>query len=301
MLHPGPQQRCGDLPGFGDAAGANAQLGVHHRRVVEHHVALARRGSVLVNQPDGLANHRLGELLRVADGGRAADEGGICAVEGADALQAADHVGQVRAEHAPVGVDLVDDHILQVFEQLDPLCVVGQYALVQHVRVGNHNVARLPYRRARRSGRIPVVGIRLDAHAHILDHAVKLRYLVAGKRLGGKQVQRPGSLVGQNRLEHRHVVAQRLARGRGRYHHEVLPRQRGADGLGLVDVGPAYSPLLQRPDDAPVQLRREFAVNRRPRRHHMPAGHVVHEGGVVLEFFDVFSDCHNYYIDGTRM
>ena len=181
-------------------------------------------------------------------------------------------------------MDLVDDHVLQVLEQLDPLGVVGQYALVQHVRVGDHHVARLPYRGARRSGRIPVIGIRLDAHAHVLDHAVQLRHLVAGERLGGKQVQRPAGLVLQYGLKHGHVVAQRLARGRGRHDHEVLPRQRGADGLALVDIRPVDPPFLQRFDNAPVQLRREFAVHRRPRRHHLPAGHVVHEGGILPQF-----------------
>ncbi len=50
------------------------------------------------------------------------------------------HVGDVRAEHAAVCVHLVDDHVFQVLEELRPLGVVGEDALVQHVGIGDDDI-----------------------------------------------------------------------------------------------------------------------------------------------------------------
>ena len=47
----------------------------------------------------------------------------------------------MRAEHAAIAVDLVDHDIAQAFEKLRPLGVMRQQALVQHVRIADHDVA----------------------------------------------------------------------------------------------------------------------------------------------------------------
>ena len=52
--------------------------------------------------------------------------------------------------------------------------------------------------------------------------------------------------------------------------HRPYIHQSQAIRAALADVGLFDAPLLQRFDNAPVQLRREFAVDRRPRRHHLP-------------------------------
>ena len=41
----------------------------------------------------------------------------------------------MAAEHAPVGVYLIDDHEFEAFEELHPLRLVGQDGRMQHVRV----------------------------------------------------------------------------------------------------------------------------------------------------------------------
>ncbi len=284
VLDARPEQVRGDVAGLWDGPRADAQLPVHHRGIVEHHVPLPRRRAVFVDQEHMTPGHLLSQRLRVSDGGRAADEGGMRAIEIADALQAPYDVGEVRPEHAPVGVDLVDHHVFQVLEQLHPLGVVGQYALVQHVRVGDHHVPRLPDGRPGGGGGVAVVGVGLDVRAGVLDHGVKLRHLVAGERLGGKQVECPGRLVLHDAVQHRHVVAQRLAAGRGGHHHEVPPHKRRLDGAALVDVGPVDPPVPKRADHPGVQGRREGPVDRFARGHHMPAGHVVHEEWIVFQF-----------------
>ena len=58
---------------------------------------------------NGVADQPLGELDRVGDRRRGEDEPGLGAVEARDPAQAAQDVGDVRAEHAAVGVGLVDD------------------------------------------------------------------------------------------------------------------------------------------------------------------------------------------------
>ena len=119
------QQHARDLTGFGNHALADAQLAVDHRRVVEHKVPLAHGRAVVVDEGHVPAGEGFRQLLRVGDGGRAEDVLRMAAVELAQPHQPAQHVGQVGAEHAAVGVDFVDDDVFQVFKQLDPLGVVG--------------------------------------------------------------------------------------------------------------------------------------------------------------------------------
>mgnify|MGYP000426344100 CR=1 FL=1 len=63
-------------------------------------------------------------------------------------LEAADQGRYVGAALAGVGVHLVEDDVLQVAEQLGPLGVVRQDALVQHVRIADHDVAAGAHRLA---------------------------------------------------------------------------------------------------------------------------------------------------------
>jgi len=94
--------------------------------------------------------------LCIADSGRAEDELRIGSIKRADPLEPAQHVGDVRSENAPVGVDFVDNHVLQGFEELRPLGVVGQDPLVQHVRVRHHDVAIEPDGLALVPGRVAI-------------------------------------------------------------------------------------------------------------------------------------------------
>ena len=96
-----------------------------------------------IDEFERLLGERFGEFPRVRDGGGAADELRIRAVEFADAAQAAEHVGEVAAVDAAVVVQLVDDEVAEVLERLRPVRVVRQDAAVQHVRVGEHDVRAL--------------------------------------------------------------------------------------------------------------------------------------------------------------
>ena len=110
-------------------------------------------------------DERLRQLARVPDRRRAADDDRLDAVVGADPKQPAQDVGDVATEHAPVRVQLVDDDVAQLFEQLEPLGVVGQDRRVEHVRVGDHDLAGGADGRPDRRRRVPVVGRCRDAQA----------------------------------------------------------------------------------------------------------------------------------------
>ena len=217
----------------------------------------------------------------------------MAAVELAQAHQPSQDVGQVGAEHAAIGVNLVNDDVAQVLEQLDPLGVMGQDAGVEHVRVGHHDVPCLPHRPPGRAGGVPVVGVGLDIHTHLLDELVQLAHLVGGEGLGGEQVQRPGVLVAQDGGEHRQVVAHGLARSRGCDHHHVLPPEDRLHRGGLVAVQLMHAPLLQHGPQPFVQPRREGRVLRGPRRQHLPAHHILHEHGILPELLRQLINVHD--------
>ena len=67
----------------------------------------------------------------------------------------------------------------------------------------------------------------------------------------------PGRGIGEEPVEDRQVVAERLAAGRGGYDGHVLAAQRGRDGLGLVGVQRDDPACGLRGDQAFIQLGRE--------------------------------------------
>ena len=126
---------------------------------------LPPRRAVIVDKDDLLLNELFEKLLRIGDRGRAADELGGRPVERRNAFQTPDEVGQMAPENAPVRVDLVDNDVLQVLEQLDPLRVMGQDALMEHVGIRHDDVPHESDGLPRRNRRVSVERVRLDVHA----------------------------------------------------------------------------------------------------------------------------------------
>ena len=86
-----------------------------------------------------------------------------------------------------VAVHLVHHHVAQVLEQLHPLGVVGQDALVEHVGVGDHDVGAGADGLAGVLRGVAVVGEGADVGPQGLDGGVELGELVLGQRLRGKR------------------------------------------------------------------------------------------------------------------
>ncbi len=155
-------------------AGADAELLVHDRRVVEVHLAARARRAGAVDQGDlGRldADEARGVLARVADGGGGADELRIFAVKARDAPQPREHVRHVRAEHAAVGVELVEHHVAQALEEVRPARVVGQDPGVEHVGVGEHDAAALARGAPRVARGVAVEDRRRRGHVRVAQEA----------------------------------------------------------------------------------------------------------------------------------
>ena len=134
--------------------------------------------AVVVHHVDGPPGEGFSQLLRVSDGRGAEDELGPTAVKRTQAQQTPQDIGQVRAKHAAVGMNFVNDDIAQVFEQLDPLGMVGQDAGMQHVRIGHHDMPCLADGAAGSTGGISIVGVGLDVHTHGFDQLIQLADLI---------------------------------------------------------------------------------------------------------------------------
>ncbi len=264
-----------DLARRGERRLADAQLAVHDGRVIEDEGLLGLRRPALIDERHLALQQVLGVLLGVCHRGRAADEHRVGPVEPADPLQPAEHVGQMAAEHPAVDVQLVHHHVLQIGKELLPLGVVRQDAGMQHVGVGDHHMALLADGLARVIGRIAVIGEGLDVGLQFADETVHLVHLVIGQGLGGEEVNGPRLRLLQYFLEHRDVVAQRLAACRGRHQDHVGACAHKVDCLRLVGVellhaAPDQHGLQQ--GTHPVRVRRKTA-----RR-----GRDVRDGGCIL-------------------
>ena len=195
---------------------------------------------------------------RIGDGGRAADELRAAAIERGDALEAADDVGEVAAEHAAVGVQFVEDDKAQVLKERGPLGVMRQDAGVKHVGIGDEDAARacassggdLWACRHRRS----VPGC---CASSVSISSCSAASWSCASALVGKRYSAVVAGVAQQRVEHRQVVAQRLARRGGRDDGDVLAARDGLDGVRLMCVERFDAARLERGDEPPVERCRE--------------------------------------------
>ena len=238
--------RGGDAARLQQRAAAQAEVPIDERRVVEDEAAFALRGAGSIHERDLLLFEQPPRQLgRIRDRRRRADERRMGAVELADAAQPAQHVRDLTAEQAAIGVELVDHDVLQAREEAAPLRVVRQHAGVQHVRVRQHDVAAVPDQRAPPGGRVTVVDVDLDVDREATRQRAQLGQLVLGEGLGRKQVQGPARRLLEQALKDRQVVAQRLP-ARGRCHDDEVPAApRQVVGLGLVRVEALDAASLQ--------------------------------------------------------
>ena len=250
------RKRVASLDASPEIGRADAELRIHHRRVVDHEGLLAGGRAALVQLDHRLPGEPLRQVARIGDGGGGHDELRRGPVVPADALEPAQHVGEMAAEDAAIGVQLVDHDVLEVLEEVHPLGVMRQDPRVQHVGIGQHQVRPRAHRAARVLRRVAVVG----EHPHVGQRPRQLHQLgelILRERLGGEEVEHPRLRLLHQRLEHGQVVAEGLAGGGRRDHHEVLALGHRVEGLGLVRVELLDAARLERFHDAGVERGRK--------------------------------------------
>jgi hypothetical protein len=170
-------------------------------------------------------------------------------------------VRDVAAEHAAVGVQLVDDDDPYLLEQLEPLRVMRQDRRVEHVRVRDDDLAGGPDRGADRGRRVAVVCRRRDLQVAGPGESRELRHLILAEGLRREQEQGPRRGVLGQRLEDGQGVAECLAGRRRGDDHDVLAAVDRGDRVGLVRVERPNAALLEAPGDPLVEPWRKW---RRP-------------------------------------
>ena len=139
-------------------AAAHALSRIYERRIPEDKLLAAVGGAVVIDHAKGQARQLFGVLTGVGDGRRAADKQGVRTVETAEPPQAAEHTSHVGAEDAAIDMGFVHHHVLQAPQQPRPLLVVGQYAHMEHIGVGQYQPCPPSYVPPLRLWRIAVEG-----------------------------------------------------------------------------------------------------------------------------------------------
>ncbi len=226
---------------------------VDQRRVPHRDLAPAARRAVVVDQLERRPDQLLGQPDRVGDRRRGEQEARLGAVGARHPPQPPQHVGDVGAEDAAVGVGLVDDDPAEVGEEVAPALVVGQDADVQHVRVGEDEVAAAADRRPLLARRVAVVD-RLAQPGRA--QRAQLARLVLGQRLGRVEVEGAALGVAGDAVEHRQVEGEALARGGAAGDHQVGDGRR-LQRLALVRVEALDAGPLQRFGEAGIERARQ--------------------------------------------
>ena len=197
---------------------------IHHRRIVEDERFLGGGRAVGVENFHLCLDQSRGQIARIRDRRRAAHELRLASVKARDAPQTPQHVAQMAAEHAAIRVQLIDHDVAQILEQARPAGVVRQDAGVQHVGIGQHQMALFANGFSRVARRVAVVREHAEAIVQPLVDVVQLGELVLRQRLGGKEIERARVGISKNRVQDRQVVAERLARRGRRDDDHILSR-----------------------------------------------------------------------------
>ena len=258
-------RQLGEQPGrLGVGAPALAHLPLQERRVPERERLLSSGRAVIVHHPRFPPGELQHQLPRVRDRRRAADEARVRPIVLAEPGQPPQHRGHVGAEEAPVGVDLIDHHELQARQEGAPGGMVRKDADVQHVRVREHHPRGAADRRPLAPRGIAV--IRRGPQVRIERRVPELAELILRQRLRGKEIERPRRLPLQHPLDHRHVVAERLAAGRRGDDRDIVPPPHPVDRLRLVRVEPLDARGRQRRPQRLRQRPLQLPIAGRPRR-----------------------------------
>jgi hypothetical protein len=110
--------------------------------------------------------------------------------------------------------------------------------------------------------------------------------LILGERLGRKEVERPCRPIRQEGVEHRQIVAQRLATGRGGDDDHVFATQRSLYRPRLVGVELLDRALAKRCHQAGVDPGRKPGVLRWPGRQMPPVGDAMRQLTVVFNLLE---------------
>ena len=182
-------------------------------------------------------------------------------MQAADPPQPSQDVGHIASEHSPVGVHIVDDHVVQVTEEVRPAIVLREDPQVQHVRIGEDDLRLLANRSALRGGRIAVVCAPRKVGQPKLGEPIGL---ILGQGFGRKEIQRTRILIVRQRFQHGQVIAQRLSARGGRDDDHVRASARRGHRLDLVRVQARDALRPKRLLQHRRQRRIQLCVARRP-------------------------------------
>lgn len=253
-------QKVGGLGRGGTAYGCPllaVQLG--QRRLPEGEDQLSPGRGVVGDLLDGQARETAGGDRGLRRGGGGEEEDGFGSVAGAETAETAEHLGDVGAEDAPVGVALVDDDEAEGPEEGGPAGMGREDAPVQHVGVREDVIGVLAHPFAFFDRRVPVVDRRPDRGAEGLRERLHRAALVGGQSLGGGEVQSGGAAavrsIGavEEGTQHRSEVGERFAGRRpcGDHHGLAVQGVLSRGGLvrpRMVDSGPPDCRDHFRPD-----------------------------------------------------
>ena len=284
-------------------ARADAELGVHHRRVEEEEAPGPLGRAVVVDGGEvalGYSEEARGVSGRIADGRGGADQDGVRPVKGRDAEQATEHVRHVGAEHPLVRVELVDHDVAQVLERPRPRGVVRQHPGVQHVGVGDDDPPALARRAPRVGRRVAVIDHGGRGSACVPHQVAQSRLLIAGERLGRIKVDGAGVGLARQGLEHGEVEAEALAARRGGGDDEVPAASGRLEGSRLVGVELVDAAIAQGANEPRSEAVRKGDQARTTRGQRLVGGEVGADGAVGEPALDDGVDASGLGPGGAR-
>ncbi len=188
------------------------------------------------------AGQRSSVGARVADGRRRQQEPRVGAVALEQTPEPSQYQCDVAAEHPACHMGLVDDDHAATVQHIGPPLVRAEQGGVQEIGVGHDPVGTATHRLPFRPGGVAVEDRRPQPRQPQLSERAQL---VVRQRLGRRQLQDHGAIVGGQHLQRGELEAEALARGRARRQDHMLAVTDPAQRLCLVGPQLGDPDLLQ--------------------------------------------------------
>jgi hypothetical protein len=209
----------------------------------------------------------------------------------AQAPQPPQHIGQMTPEDPAIRMDFVNNHILQLFKELHPDGVMGQYARMQNVRIRYHDLPRRADGPSARTGEVAIEGMGADIGADRVNNRIQLAELILRQSFGRKKIQRAASgrwSIASSTADCKHMVLLKP----GRYHHIIFAGVCAVTGRTLVRIQPgnaARGEMINKPSVKPVRI---ICITAFDRIKLHPVTHILHKGLIAFDIVNQLAAVH---------
>jgi hypothetical protein len=104
----------------------------------------------------------------------------------------------MAAKNSPIIVEFINHHVFEIFEKFYPFSMMGQNSRMEHIWIGDDNVALTANCFSGILGSVSIIGKNFDFFFQKIDDFIQFGPLILRKSLGREKINSPGRRIAEN-------------------------------------------------------------------------------------------------------